>query len=108
MAHSVANIAERRDPEKPAEPAKPQVVIEPRPEQTNWALHLLGLGAAAAICYFAEEPLVVILVSILIAFVLAPVTDLFERLRLPRSVAAGLSVLLLLALIGGLGYLGYS
>ncbi|HJT69327.1 MAG TPA: AI-2E family transporter [Terriglobales bacterium] len=108
MAHSVANIANRREPEKPPETEKPQVVVEPPPERNNWALHLLGLGGALAICYFAEEPLVVILVSILIAFVLAPVADLFERLRLPRSVSAGLSVLLLLILIGGVGYVGYN
>lgn len=106
MAHPVTNIANRRDPENPAENPQPQIVVTPPAEKRNWALHVLGLGVALAICYFAEEPLVVILISILIAFILAPVTDFFERLRVPRAVAAALSVLLLLSLIGGVAYLG--
>jgi predicted PurR-regulated permease PerM len=71
-----------------------------------WALNVMGIGWILAICYFAEETLVVILVSILIAFILDPVADLFTRVRLPRAVAAGLAILLLLGILGGLAYLG--
>ena len=108
MAHSVTNIGNRREPETPAENVQTQIVVPPPAEKRNWALHLLGLGVVLAICYFAEEPLVVILVSILIAFVLAPVADFLGRLRLPRSLAAGLSVLLLLALLSGVAYMGFN
>src|SRR5581483_2486180 len=45
------------------------------------------------------------LVSILVAFVLAPVTDFLSRFRLPRAVAALISVLLLVGLIGLVAYL---
>src|SRR5689334_19346777 len=108
MAHSVANIANRRDPGNSAENAQPQVVAESRSSGRNWALHLLGVGVVLALCYFGEVPLVVDLVSILIAFVLAPVTDFFSRFRLPRPAAAGLAVVLLLALFAGVVYMGFN
>jgi predicted PurR-regulated permease PerM len=60
----------------------------------------MGLGAIFAICYFAEEILVVILVSILIAFMLAPVADFFSRLRFPRWVASAMAVLILVGALG--------
>lgn len=104
MAQSVTNIANRQDPESDSPPR--QVVVQQQVEGRKWALHLLGVGAVLAICYFAEEPLVVILVSILVAFVLAPVTDFLNRLRLPRAIAALVSVLLLVGLIGLIAYLG--
>jgi predicted PurR-regulated permease PerM len=104
MAQSVTNITNRQENGAP-ENASRQNAVETR-GGSGWALHMLGTGAVLALCYFAQEPLVVILVSILIAFVLAPVADFFIRFRLPRSVAAAISVLLLLGLIGVIGYLG--
>ncbi|HKW15894.1 MAG TPA: AI-2E family transporter [Terriglobales bacterium] len=103
MAQSVTNIASRQ--ESGEENVTRQVVVQSGPV-AKWALQILGVGAIFAICYFAEEPLVVILVSVLIAFVLAPVTDFFQRFRLPRPAAAGISVLLLVGLIGLVAYLG--
>ena len=66
----------------------------------------MGIATILAICYFAQETLVVILVSALIAFILDPVADLFTRLRIPRPGAAALAVVLMLAAIFGLTYLG--
>ncbi len=67
-----------------------------------------GLLIAALVtitaCYVAKLILVVLLVSILLAFILAPLVDLFARIRLPRSVGALIAVILLLAAIGALGY----
>ncbi len=48
--------------------------------------------------------LAVMLVSVLLAFVLAPVMELFIRLHLPRGLAAAVAVILLLTLIAGLVY----
>ena len=48
--------------------------------------------------------LAVILVSVLLAFILAPVMDLLIRLPLPRGLAAAVVVLLLLTLVAGLVY----
>ena len=108
MAHSVTNIGNRRDPgeEKPEAPPPGPTVARPRPGDRHWAMDVLGVGAILAVCYFAQEPMVVILVSILIAFILDPIADLFTRLRAPRAVAAGASVLLMLAVLAGLIYVG--
>src|SRR5438445_10848874 len=57
-------------------------------------------------CYIAEQILVTILVSVLLAFVLAPVVTFLSKLKIPQWVSALLAVFLLLALVGGAGYLG--
>jgi len=111
MAQQVTNIVERKPPEQqpgghPNLPPPEVAVSHPRPRRNDWALYAVGLGSIAAICYFAEEILVAILVSVLLAFVLAPIADLLTRLRLPRWVAAGISVLLLVAALGGAAYFG--
>lgn len=109
MAQHVANIGERRSPEAGAEPklAPPEVAVaRPRPQQQDWALTIVGIAAILAICYFAEEILVVILVSVLLAFILAPIADFLVRLRLPRAVAAGIAVVLLLTLFAVAVYFG--
>ena len=110
MAQQVSNIGEHRPPEQEAgQPnlAPPEVAVaRPHPHRNDWALYAVGLGAIAAICYFAEEILVAILVSVLLAFVLAPVADLIARLRLPRWVAAGIAVLLLVGALSGAAYYG--
>ena len=74
--------------------------------QRDWALDALGLLALGAICYYAEQVLVVILTAVLIAFVLAPMVDLFMHLRLPRWVAALLALLVLISALGGLSVYG--
>lgn len=90
----------------PDGPPRGPSVARPRSEDGTWALTVMGIATILAICYFAQETLVVILVSVLIAFILDPVADLFTRLRIPRSGAAALAVLLMLAAIFGLTYLG--
>src|SRR5213079_2521971 len=75
----------------------------PASSAKDWALHAMGIGAILAICYFGEETLVTILVSVLLAFILAPVADLFTRLRLPRWLAAAIAVGLLIAALCAAG-----
>ncbi|MFB3815930.1 MAG: AI-2E family transporter [Terriglobales bacterium] len=58
--------------------------------------------------YYAKLPLVTLLVSILLAFMLAPIVDFLQRLRVPRSIGATLALTLFLAAIGGLFYLSYN
>jgi predicted PurR-regulated permease PerM len=110
MAQSVTNIGDRRPgQEQIAQPnLSPPEVAVPRahPRRKDWALHAIGIGATLAICYFGEETLVTILVSVLLAFMLAPVADLFVRLRLPRWFAAAISVGLLIAALGAAGFYG--
>lgn len=109
MAQQVTNIEERRPAEQqPQLNLPPPEVAAPRsrPRRNDWALYAVGLGAICAICYFAEEILAVILVSALLAFVLAPVADLLSCLRFPRWVAAGIAVLLMLLVFCGIAYYG--
>ena len=49
--------------------------------------------------------LAVMLVSVWLAFILAPVMEFFIRCHLPRGLAAAVAVILLLSLIGGAGVL---
>ena len=109
MAQSVANIGDRRPPDQPAQPNLPPpevAVARAHPRRKDWALQAVGIGAILAICYFGEETLFTILVSALLAFILAPLADLFTQLLLPRWLAAALSVGLLMAALAGAGYYG--
>src|SRR5437016_1628622 len=72
------------------------------------AITVLTIVAVLAACYFAKLVFVVLLVSVLLAFILAPIADILERQRIPRSVAAGLAVLLLVACLFGASYYSYS
>ena len=74
----------------------------------NWPRIVIAFGVVIALCYFAEWELAVVIISILLAFVLAPVVELLQRLRVPRSVGSAMAVLLLVAAVYGLVYLSYS
>ena len=88
MAHSVTSIGEKRPPEpQPGAPnlPPPEVAVDrPRPRRKDWALTAMGLGTIFARCYFAGQILVTILVSVLLAFVLAPVVTFLTRLKVPQ------------------------
>jgi predicted PurR-regulated permease PerM len=85
-------------------PAAPK----PEPENHHWAMNIIGIAGVFALCYFGESVLVVILVSILLAFILAPIVDFLTYIRLPRSLAAAIALLLLLAALGGVIYYSYN
>lgn len=69
---------------------------------------VIATGVVLAICYFGKLPLMVLLVSILVAFVLAPIVELLERVGLPRALGSFLAVLLFVAVIYGLFYVSYT
>jgi len=71
-------------------------------------MNIVGIAGVLALCHFGESVLVVIMVSILLAFILAPVTDFFTYLRFPRSLAAAIAILLLLAALSGIVYYSYN
>jgi predicted PurR-regulated permease PerM len=110
MAQTIRNIEGKPliKKEGPAPPPQGANIAHPRPGNKDWALTVLGVGAILAFCYFAEKPLAVILVSMLFAFVLDPITDVFTRMRMPRAVAAAIAVLLTCAAIGGMLYFGFN
>jgi len=74
----------------------------------HWAMNFVGIGTVLLLCYYGELVLAVMLISVLVAFILAPVVDLLQFFRLPRGVAAFVAVLLVVAGIGGIFYFSYS
>ena len=72
------------------------------------SLAVLATGGLLTLMYVAKSVLVLVLVSILIAFMLAPIVELCQRLRLPRSVGAMIAVLLMSAALYGVFYVSYN
>ena len=111
----------RQDPEEPVvkPPAVPEVVVQ-RTSQVElerhrhsvvqtWALAVLATAAVLTLMYFAKPVLIVVMVSVLIAFALAPIVDFCERyLRLPKSVGAMIAVLLLMGFLYGATWVSYT
>jgi predicted PurR-regulated permease PerM len=96
MTIDEAQLHEARSPEAAASHVKPT--------KFHWALTALGVAIILAICYLAELVLAVMMFSVMLAFILAPLVDFLMRWRLPRGVAALISVILLVAVIGALLY----
>jgi predicted PurR-regulated permease PerM len=65
-------------------------------------LIVLAVCAVAAVGYVARDFLIPTAGAVVLALMLTPVANTLERLRLPASVAAALSVLLLTLLLAGL------
>jgi predicted PurR-regulated permease PerM len=82
----------------------------PRPAvpKHHWSLTLLGIALILAFVYYGELVLTVLCFSILLTFVLAPIAEGMERLRLPRGVASLAAVLLLLAAVYAVSYFSYN
>ena len=59
------------------------------------SLAVLATGGVLTLMYLAKSVLVLILISVLLAFMLAPIVELCQRLRLPRSIGAMFAVLLM-------------
>src|SRR6478736_382189 len=85
-------------------PAQAAILPPLKPQKPHWAFTAIGIATILGICYWAELVLAVILVSVLLAFILAPVMEFFIRLSLPRGLAAAVAVMLLLTLVAGLAY----
>jgi predicted PurR-regulated permease PerM len=82
--------------------------------ELNTALHggavaqiIVGAAVILTICYIAKLILVTLLVSILLAFVLEPLVNLLEKIRLPRAAGAFFAVLFMLALMYAGSYFLY-
>ena len=74
---------------------------------TSATQSITSIAVIGAICYLLQPVLVTLCVSLLFAFMLAPPTDLLQRAKLPRSVAAFLSVTFVSATLYGITYFSY-
>ncbi len=110
------------EPAKPKNEASPLRAVPPPPVADQPALqerrHLNRLQATSeviiatavvlTICYYAKLPLVVLLVSILLAFILAPIADFLQRFRIPRAIGSMVAVFIFLAVVALIFYVSYN
>src|SRR6266571_3197771 len=61
------------------------------------SLAVLAVGGVLTLMYLAKAVLILTLVSILIAFMLAPIVELCQRMHLPRSFGSMIAVLVMCA-----------
>ncbi len=89
----------------PAAAVTPPPVLRPAP---RWPEIVIAAGVLLTIAYMAELVLVVLLFSILAAFILAPVVDFLIGFRIPRSLASLIAVAILLLILYGITYASYN
>ena len=90
-----------------AEPPSPRV-SRPEARMTNWAQNVIAVAALLALCYYGEVVLAVLLVSVLVAFILAPLVDVLCYIRIPRALSAFVALAVLLAAIVATVYFSYN
>ena len=79
-----------------------------RVPKRDWPQLIIAMGVVLTLCYVAELVLVVILISTLMAFILAPIVDFLGRYRVPRGLSSMVAVLVLLLLLYGMTYVSYN
>ncbi len=72
------------------------------------SMAVIAVGGVLTMMYLAKTVLILTLVSVLIAFMLAPIVELCLRIRLPRSIGAAIAVLVMCATLYGVFYLSYN
>jgi predicted PurR-regulated permease PerM len=72
------------------------------------SLAVIAVGGVLTMMYLAKAVLILTLVSMLIAFMLAPIVELCQRIHLPRSLGSMIAVLLMCAALYGIFYVSYS
>ena len=71
-------------------------------------LMILAVAAVLTLVYYAKVVLVILLISILLAFVLAPLVDFLLTRHVPRALGALVAVALLTGVLGFLTYVSYN
>lgn len=70
----------------------------------GFSLRILAAAIILLFFYYAAGVVITMLLSILLAYFLDPAVELLERVRIPRTVGSMLMVLLLIAVLGAVGY----
>ena len=83
-------------------------VTETRPttriSTSNFSLRILAAAIILLFLFYAAGVVITLLLSILIAYFLDPIVEFLERMRMPRTLAAMITVLVLIAVLGAVGY----
>jgi predicted PurR-regulated permease PerM len=77
-------------------------------QKHHWSFTLLGIALILGFVYYGELVLAVLFFAILLSFVLSPVAEALELMRLPRAVASFIAVVLLLGLLYGITSVSYN
>jgi predicted PurR-regulated permease PerM len=72
------------------------------------ALAVIAVGGVLTLMYVAKPVLILTLVAVLIAFMLAPIVELCQRLHMPRSLGSLIAVLLMCVALYGMFYFSYN
>jgi predicted PurR-regulated permease PerM len=72
------------------------------------ALAVIAVGGVLTLMYVAKPVLILTLVAVLIAFMLAPIVELCQRLHMPRSLGSLIAVLLMCVSLYGIFYFSYN
>ncbi|GAC1630428.1 MAG: AI-2E family transporter [Candidatus Acidiferrum sp.] len=89
-----------------------QTTIQPTPREreyvrlrgSTFSLRVIAGGILLLFAYYAQGVVITLVLSILLAYCLDPVVELLERVRIPRTVGAMITVLLLCAVLVAVGY----
>jgi predicted PurR-regulated permease PerM len=68
------------------------------------SLRILAGAVILLFFYYAAGVVITLLLSVLLAYFLDPAVELLERVRIPRTIGALIMVLLLISVIGAMGY----
>jgi len=68
---------------------------------------IMAIAIVLALSYVAKPVLIVLLASVLLAFMLAPIVDGLQRVRVPRSLGAVVALLVLCAILYGTSFFFY-
>jgi predicted PurR-regulated permease PerM len=71
---------------------------------SSFSLRVLAGGVLLLFVYYAQGVVITLVLSILLAYCLDPLVEYLERLRIPRTIGAMVTVLLLCAILVALGY----
>ncbi|HEY0565776.1 MAG TPA: AI-2E family transporter, partial [Terriglobales bacterium] len=91
----------------PEEIAEQEEALRTSLQAASIAQFVIATAVVLSIVYIAKLPLVVICVSMLLAFILEPLVKILQRIRFPRSLAAIVSILLFCVVLYGLTYFFY-
>ena len=69
-----------------------------------FSLQILAAAVILLFFYYAAGVVITVLLSVLLAYFLDPAVELLERLRFPRTIGALIMVLVLIAVLGAVGY----
>jgi len=71
---------------------------------SNFSLRVIAGAIILLFCYYAQGVVITLLLSILLAYFLDPAVEILERAGVPRTAGAMVMVLILIAVLGAVGY----